>query len=66
MTVVLGAYFVLTGSAAGFLGIRYGVADLAASLWVPWNGVLATLYAVDLVVILLLVAFARFRRMEIA
>jgi ABC-type transport system involved in multi-copper enzyme maturation permease subunit len=31
----------------------------------PWNMVLATLYAADVVAILLLVAFARFRRMEI-
>ena len=32
----------------------------------PWHMVLTTLYAADVVAILLLVAFARFRRMEIA
>jgi ABC-type transport system involved in multi-copper enzyme maturation permease subunit len=32
----------------------------------PWDLVLTTLYAADVVIILLLVAFARFRRMEIA
>ena len=32
----------------------------------PWHLVLATLYAADLVIILLLIGFARFRRMEIA
>ena len=31
-----------------------------------WNLVLTTLYAADVVAILLLVAIARFRRMEIA
>jgi ABC-type transport system involved in multi-copper enzyme maturation permease subunit len=32
----------------------------------PWDLVLTTLYAIDVVTVLLLVAFARFRRMEIA
>jgi hypothetical protein len=32
----------------------------------PWNLILATLYAIDVVAILLLLAFVRFRRMEIA
>ncbi len=132
-TVVLALFYVLTGTAAGILGVHYALEGPGGSLTVPWLGfcgslvlgavglvyslfmrapvagvlawftsatwfgwcpplatllpsyqgfagwivviggsfprwhvLLMTLYAVDLVAILLLVAFARFRRMEIA